>query len=209
MCYQPQGQMGGMGGAGAMGNKMGTWPPSSPPYSPPPYPQSPYTHQRYYPRDMSAFNIAQLMSPSQSGGMPQTGGEQIYNAPPPQNTTPQTGGDFMISAPPPQNMTLPPMSGGIQAKPAMIPGTNRPMPPGAFIDEYGIARRAPETPFNPGAGQFGQYGQRPAGGFQGSVRNGQNFIGNTLFAPQGLNQNGGAPDANMMNFVNYMNSYRR
>lgn len=139
------------------------------------------------------------------GGMPTMGPSMsapfTVNAPQPSPTMP----DQSKAWTPPKPPGTPPMP-----PPNQPPPPN--MPPGAFIDEYGIARRAPETPFVAGMGQFGQYGQMPAGGFQGSVRNGGNYIGDTLFAAQGLNQAGGktpAPDENMMNFVNYMNSYRK
>lgn len=93
---------------------------------------------------------------------------------------------------------LPPVMQG-QA-PQMIPGTNRPMPPGAFIDEYGIARRAPETPMNPGAKQFGQYTPGP-NGFTLDQSGGLNRINGTLFSAEGLNQGGIAAP----NYVDYLN----
>lgn len=113
-------------------------------------------------------------------------------------TSPQMSDPFTQTAPNPQQAQP------AQAQPAqqMIPGTNRPMPPGAFIDEYGIARRAPETPMNPAAGQFGAY-QNPAGdGFTG-IRNGQNLYRGHLWNAQGMDQGGN----DFTNWLNYMGQF--
>lgn len=77
----------------------------------------------------------------------------------------------------------------------------------------GGAMRFNPTPFVPGMGLYGEYGNPGPGGFTGSVQNGMNFINNgsrdVLYQPQGLNQNNGAMDPNMQTFINYLNSYGR
>lgn len=96
-----------------------------------------------------------------------------------------------------------PFQGRPQIPPGMMPGDpNR-----------GGAMRFNPTPFVPGMGQYGEYGNPGPGGFTGSVKNGMNYINNgsrdTLYQPQGLNQNDGAMDQNMVSFLNYLNSYGR
>jgi hypothetical protein len=94
----------------------------------------------------------------------------------------QTGGEIPQA---PTNMQAPMAQSGAGQHAALLAAN-----PGGFVDANGIPRRAPETPMNPGAGQWGQY-QTPTGdGFTGT-RNGQNFVNGHLFAAEGLNQSGG------------------
>lgn len=83
-----------------------------------------------------------------------------------------------------------------------------------YADRWSSPRAYDSGPFVPGMGMYGPYGSPGPGGFSGSVQNGMNFINNgagqnTMYQSQGLNQNGGAPDQNMMSFLNYLNSYGR
>ena len=161
----------------------------------------------------------------QPGRTDQSAGAKVYTPP-----SGQPNGSFQ-PPPPPNPYTPPPTTQPDPYKPpvtsgtpTMIPGVPEHLMNQITMDQgrmlYGPDKQAvkwdgtqlrfDDTPFNPGAGQFGQYGQPGAGGqFSGEVKNGMNYINNgnqsTLWGSQGLDS--GGPEFGK--FVDYLNSYRR